>query len=522
MSSNFGERAAGERAANGGAAAASGGGGSRSLHAPPGLFPAVAAALLPYPLTHGVRAALFELMLGGQPVPAGRVRPLPRARSKTRVNFTRVSSAVSSAASAAGRFLGSHSRSASSVDGSFVKEGGDPHPRDPRDLSSPLRLDGGAGAATSGVPGIVHAAAAGVLLRLLEKCEDAEVRGGALETLLRLVEGAPANAHALLTQAGWQQWLIPALCFTKKQTTEDETEEKELASATDADPDEEARSLTRRLLRALLSHATLRVENGCAAMVTTGDVIAAAAERGRLDGPRTTRALLGDIFDAVAEEAPVAQFAATRRDNLFGLLPLAEETVARAAAAAAGSLVTKHTRSSSGSSRDADGADKSSGEADGSGGDETAKPLFDEDDWQMLDGTWRLLEALAKDATPSPTSTALASGGEAASRVGGIAAGDRESSTRLAALQRTAFHLAIVYVHAAPLEASSLSAAPRLSSRCFRLRFLSGTPTAAAAARLHLFLTSPCAPRRRSPAPTRRARSPPRARAAPRRPEARC
>ena len=79
---------------------------------------------------------------------------------------------------------------------------------------------------------------------------------------------------------------------------------KELASATDADPDEEARSLTRRLLRALLSHATLRVENGCAAVVTTGDVIAAAAERGRLDGPRTTRALLGDIFDAVAEEAP--------------------------------------------------------------------------------------------------------------------------------------------------------------------------------------------------------------------------
>ena len=126
------------------------------------------------------------------------------------MNFTRVSSAVSARASAAGRFLGSHSRSASSVDGSFVKEGGDP---DPRDLSSPLRLDGGAGAATSGVPRIVHAAAAGVLLRLLEKCEDAEVRGGALETLLRLVEGAPANAHALLTQAGWQQWQDPRALF---------------------------------------------------------------------------------------------------------------------------------------------------------------------------------------------------------------------------------------------------------------------------------------------------------------------
>jgi hypothetical protein len=519
MSSNFAAGGAGERAGGGGAAAAGGGGGSRSLHAPPGLFPAVAAALLPYPLTHGVRAALFELMLGGQPVPAGRVRPLPRARSKTR--FTRVSSAVSSAASAAGRFLGSHSRSASLSDGSFAPEGG----AGMGNLSSPLRLDGGIGAATSGVPGIVHAAAAGVLLRLLEKCEDAEVRGGALETLLRLVEGAPANAHALLTQAGWQQWLIPALCAGARRrkgalhqaqqaqqarVSEGQSASKEASEdppdATDLDPDEEARLLTRRLLRALLSHATLRVENGCAAVVTTGDVIAAAAERGRLDGPRTTRALLGDIFDAVAEEAPVAQFAATRRDNLFGLLPLAEETVARAAAAAAGSLVTTHTRSShTRSSRDRDdGADKSSkssGEADGSGsGDETAKPakpLFDEDDWQMLDGTWRLLEELAKDATPSPTSThALASGGEAASvRVGGINAGDRESSTRLAALQRTAFHLAIVYVHAAPSEASSLSAALQSLESLFpALLSVSSRGNAesarAGAARLHLFLTS--------------------------------
>jgi hypothetical protein len=149
------------------------------------LFAAVAASLLPYPLTHSVRAALFELMLGGQPVPAGRVRPLPRAPSQTR--FTRVSSAVSSAASAARTFLGSHSRSSSASDGFS--------PSDGSDLSaSPLRLDGGAGAASSGVPAIVHAAAAGVLLRLLEKCDDAEVRGGALETLLRLVEGAPANA----------------------------------------------------------------------------------------------------------------------------------------------------------------------------------------------------------------------------------------------------------------------------------------------------------------------------------------
>ena len=203
MSSNFAAAGAGEKKDAGGSASAAGGGGSRSLHAPPGLFAAVAASLLPYPLTHSVRAALFELMLGGQPVPAGRVRPLPRAPSQTR--FTRVSSAVSSAASAARTFLGSHSRSSSASDFPFS-------PSDRSDLSaSPLRLDGGAGAASSGVPAIVHAAAAGVLLRLLEKCDDAEVRGGALETLLRLVEGAPANAHALLTQAGWQQWLIPAL-----------------------------------------------------------------------------------------------------------------------------------------------------------------------------------------------------------------------------------------------------------------------------------------------------------------------
>ena len=525
MSSNFAAAGAGEKAAAGGASSSAVvGGGSRSLHAPPGLFAAVAASLLPYPLTHSVRAALFELMLGGQPVPAGRVRPLPRAPSQTR--FTRVSSAVSSAASAARTFLGSHSRSSSASDFPFS-------PSDRSDLSaSPLRLDGGAGAASSGVPAIVHAAAAGVLLRLLEKCDDAEVRGGALETLLRLVEGAPANAHALLTQAGWQQWLIPALSEEKCRkggdalmndatapSASDADESVDRADANDAsllgpsagtsDLHEEARGLTRRLLRALLSHATLRVENGCAAVVTTGAYIAAAADRGRLDGLQTTRALLGDIFDAVSLEPPTPQFASVRRENLWGLVPLAEETVARAAAFAAGAVTTPGPSGPSGPF--VSGEDKtnmSRGKSAFGEGDVCGKAL-DEDDWQMLDGTWRVLEELADvSATaaeggpgPGPPGPGLGGAeramssreGESLSRPGGFAAGDRESSARLAALQRTAFHLAIVYVHAAPLEAAAAAGSsvetlfPSLLSSG-----LAGNADAAkaGAARLHLFLTS--------------------------------
>ena len=139
-------------------------GGAKSLHAPPGLFPAVASSLLRYPLTHGVRAALFELMLGGQPVPAGKVQLSLNNKKGGKSRFMRAKSAVSGAVSglgsAASRILGaSHSRSGSLSD----REGGNEY------LSSPLRLDGGHGAASSGVPGIVHAAAAGVLLRLLEK-----------------------------------------------------------------------------------------------------------------------------------------------------------------------------------------------------------------------------------------------------------------------------------------------------------------------------------------------------------------
>ena len=483
MSSNFPAGSAGEKALGGGAAAAGsdGGAGSRPPHAPAGLFAAVAASLTPYPLTHSVRAALFELMLGGQPVPAARARQPSRGGGKTR--FPRVSSAVSSAASAAGRFLGSHSRAAGPSDGE----------------ASPALLDDGAGAATSGVPGIVHAAAAGVLLRLLEKCEDGEVRGGALETLLRLVEGAPANAHALLTQAGWQQWLIPALgdggkarrggrtatgvpgvTTSRPPRTSVEAEGEPSGRADDGSADEEARVLTRRLLRALLSHATLRVERGWAAVVTTGDVIAAAADRGRLDGPRTTRALLGDIFDAVASEPPVARTAGTRRENLFGLLPLAEETAAWAAAAAAGAVTTTTTPSV----RDASGAF-------GEGTPPREREALDEEDWQMLDGTWRILEELVDEKTRLKTT---ATAGDAATRLPGWNApvGDRESSGRLAALQRTGFHLAIVYVHAAPVEAAAAAVSSLETLFPSLLSVPSGNADAAraGAARLHLFLTS--------------------------------
>ena len=66
-------------------------------------------------------------------------------------------------------------------------------------------------ASSRGVPGIEHAAALGLLLRLTARCPDAETRAGALELLLRLVEGAPANARALGEQSEWREWLLPGL-----------------------------------------------------------------------------------------------------------------------------------------------------------------------------------------------------------------------------------------------------------------------------------------------------------------------
>ena len=134
---------------------------------------------------------------------------------------------------------------------------------------------------------------------------------GALETLTRLVQGAPSNAHAILTQPGWQQWLIPTLrTDTTRVLAKDSVKDRGTSIEAEApdfekvkqDPHEQARLLTRRLLRALLAHAVLRVADGSRAVTTTVDVIAAAAARGRLCGVKTTRGVLGDVFDAIDED----------------------------------------------------------------------------------------------------------------------------------------------------------------------------------------------------------------------------
>ena len=125
-------------------------------------------------------------------------------------------------------------------------------------MSKGTLLEPVAGSSTSGVPGIVHASAAGLLLRLLEKSEESEMRAGVLELILSLVEGAAGNAHAVLGQAGWQQWLMPV--FTKSV--------------------DEERALALRLFRALHTHAVLRVEGGAGVVETT-----AAASRPRATEP---------------------------------------------------------------------------------------------------------------------------------------------------------------------------------------------------------------------------------------------
>jgi len=192
--------------------------------------------------------------------------------------------------------------------------------------------------------------------------------------------------------------------------------------------------LTRRLLRALLAHAVLRVADGSRAVTTTVDVIAAAAARGRLCGVKTTRGVLGDVFDAIDEDGETTDVEvvdSARTENLWRLLPLVDETVARAAAVATGCVTTNSAETMTNTHKQ--------------------DPEFDEEDWHMLDGTWRVLEELANfgETTRREDGTALVGEEHSAHSTD---ASPKRATARVAALQRTAFHLAIVYVHAAPIK----------------------------------------------------------------------
>jgi hypothetical protein len=498
----------------GGAGSGGAGGNSKfsTLQAPPGLFAAVSEALLCYPLTHDIRAALFELMLGGQPVPA---LETPVARKGSAGIFGRgakamakaaggaaasagkaaATAAVSAAGRAAGRIFGSSASTSSSSAAAYSSHGS---------FGGAL-LAPGVGASSSGVPGIVHAAAAGLLLRLLDGCDDTEMRAGVLELLLRLVEGAAANAHALLGQAGWQEWLMPMLRRDVGARVATATEiglggddEAAAAAATaiaaDTAARDEERGLALRLLRALHAHAVLRTHGGAAEVEASAAAVAAAGARGVLDGTALLRTLVADLWEALIEQDPAlsgggmggltpngsgnndswtiverpALSAAPCGDNLWALLPLVDTMVAEASPA--GALDTSAS---------------SSGRVGGGG-------AVDEEGWRMLDGTWRILEALAHPPEVAPRAGGGGGGGghsqqslsgdgggetgvgsddfEGRSGGGGGGGGDdvlshtsaasrKKAVAQRALLQRVAFRLVLVYIYEAPVESAAAAAA---------------------------------------------------------------
>ena len=108
----------------GGSGTGTASGSSRSLQAPPGLFAAVAESLLMYPLTPDIRAALFELVLGGQPVPAPRApadrdsREGKTLKSRAEAGYRAASKVASAAASKAARFMGGGGAAAATTTGS--------------------------------------------------------------------------------------------------------------------------------------------------------------------------------------------------------------------------------------------------------------------------------------------------------------------------------------------------------------------------------------------------------------------
>ena len=526
----------------GGSGTGTASGSSRSLQAPPGLFPAVAESLLMYPLTPEIRAALFELVLGGQPVPAPRApadrdsREGKTLKSRAEAGYraaskaasaaaSKAASAAASAASAAGRFMGGGGAAAATTTGSEF--GG-----------ALLRPD--ADASSRGVPGIVHAAAAGLLLRLLEKCPDTQMREGVLELLLRLVEGAPANAQALLEQAGWQEWLVPGV---RGQSRDCESGEDERRDG-DARPTE--RELTFRMFRALHAHAVLRTHGGASAVETSIAVIAAAADRGGFDGAAASRRVFADAFDALLEPGDLADgngkpeggdgawtvlerpalSASPCGENLWALVPLVDAVAAEAAKEA--------ERSANDPASDDSGGDSGGGRFPGAPGGGSARAAasggvdspLDAHAWRMFDATWRIMEALANPSgsgggvglnrTASGSDRAPGSvppeddpgGAEDLEFEFGGGGSRRRAAAQRAALQRVAFRLVLVYVHHAPM-ASATSAAEALESLLPALLARDagasrtdaaaadgsggrqpGGEKASASARLHLFLTS--------------------------------
>ena len=417
----------------------------KSQMAPPGLMSAVGEALVRFPLTHDIRAALFELMLGGQPVPAlaapdGFAKG-SKSTSKSSGSFGGVSVASAKAAAkyAAGRFFGSVSSASSST----------------VQLSKGMTLEPEPGSSTSGVPGIVHASAAGLLLRLLETCEESEMRAGVLELILSLVEGAAGNAHAVLGQAGWQRWLMPVLTGSVN---------------------DEERSLALRLFRALHTHAVLRTEGGCGVVETTAAVVAAAGDRNQLDAPACLRTLLADLFEGLVERTlppppsedagdvvsgswTGALVAAPCGDNLWSLLPLVTE------------LCSTET--------------KLEGEA-----------------LRMCEGAWAALEALA----PTVASTGGKTPGHSRQNSTVLDGNDDFGSTedlprkKLAAqrpgqratLQRVAFRLIVSYIREAPMQTaqSAVNKLENLLGSVLPSAPVSNEERESTSARLHWFLAA--------------------------------
>jgi len=209
-----------------------------------GFFTAVANALEKFPLDAAeCRPALFELLLGGQALPADKVAE--------KINASR----PQSIRAVAGRLFSK-----------VIRQGDGPRSMD-EDSSA------------VGVPGIVNAGAAGVLLRLMSASDNHEMRLSVLELLLQLVEGASVNAQAVLEQRGWQTWILPIIPEDGDETRIEE------------------RSLARRLITALLYYAVLKTVDGHQHVSNTLGVIDILIKRGVLpDHTEIAQELLSDLL----------------------------------------------------------------------------------------------------------------------------------------------------------------------------------------------------------------------------------
>lgn len=240
------------------------------------MLTAVAESLLPTPFTEALRAALFEVLLGGVPAkPKSSPRKASIVSGQSKSFHERMSPAYVS-----GLF--------SSLGGKTAGQGAPPEDD----------VIGGSPAAAPPSTRIAIPPVVEILLKFVLKSEDFAVRKDVLRELNRLAEASPANRDALLSLPDWQERLLDLMAdeFSKANGEGGNPAIKETAH--------EEEILVRTLFRTLHVHCCVQVKAGWRHLERTVNFLHAFSEREALPGFYVLHDLLSDLLGLLLEFPP--------------------------------------------------------------------------------------------------------------------------------------------------------------------------------------------------------------------------